>query len=253
MKNIVYILTSVVLLGCSLTSCNEEILPEKENPTVNTADVPEGYMRVSFVPGDDVQTRGAVNDWVTTIYRVEALLYHDGEIMKFSDSEDGKVLLQTDEGNSVKWPYTQNSYERTLKRGETYTIVYLGNIPEEKRTDIEKLSTAKIMAPDGNWNEWFNSNNMYYFFSKEFTVPTDEEQKTMTIDVMLRRLVSRHIIGGFGIPEGCDSGEGSYEDRYYESFLNENHPLGLGKKMFSGVESVMGKQFVRRLTMDFIS
>ncbi len=259
MKELRYIIVAgLALAGCCLASCDEDVLTEQESQGTFPENVADGYMSVSFIPENGLSTRTEVQGWSKTIFRVEALLYHGDDVVRYSDASEGNVLLETafegTESEGLKWPY-ECSYKKDLKRGETYTIVYLGNIPRDNLSGTDKLSTARIHAPEGNWPDWFNGNNMYYFFSQTFTVPTiDEDAGTsMNIYVILRRLVSRHIIGGYGIPEGCDpGGDEDYEERYYESFLDEEHPLGLGEKMFSGLESVMGKQFVNKLTYDFI-
>lgn len=247
MKHLYVILAGLALCGSALTGCSEDYLPGREENTANAgieADVPEGYVRVSFVPQDETQTRTAVNGISNAIFRVQAFLYHENTLI------DDEIILNTDEGKAQSWPYTSGStYSKTLERGKTYTIVYLGNVPDDKLSGMDDKTTARIAAPDGNL---FHETNMYYFFSKEFTVPTGESQKSLEIPVMLRRLASRHIIGGYGIPEGIEAERKEYEDKYYVSLLDENHPLGIGRKLFSGMESEMGKSFKDLLIHDIV-
>lgn len=247
MKHLYMILAGLALCGSALTGCSEDYLPGQEENMANAgaeADIPEGYVRVSFVPQGDVQTRAAVNGSSNAIYRVRAFLYHGNDLI------EDKTILNEDEGTSSSWPYTGGSaYSKDLERGETYTIVYLGNVPEGKLSETNDKTKARIAAPDGNL---FRETNMYYFFSKEFTVPTDESITSDEIPIMLRRLASRHIIGGYGIPEGIEAEGKDYTEKYYASMLDENHPLGIGKKLFSGMESEMGKSFKELLLHDIV-
>lgn len=247
MKHLYMILAGLALCGSALTGCSEDYLPGQEENTANAgteADVPEGYVRVSFIPQGDAQTRAAVSGSSKSIYRVQAFLYQGNECI------DSTMILNEKEGTAQSWPYTGGStYQKELARGKTYTIVYLGNVPEGKLSGTDNKTTAGIAAPDDNLFKETET-NMYYFFSKEFTVPTDK--KSLEIPVMLRRLASRHIIGGYGIPEGIEVEGQKYEDKYYASLLDENHPLGIGKKLFSGMESEMGKSFKELLIHDIV-
>lgn len=245
MKHLYILLAGLALCGSALTGCSEDYLPGEEN-TVNTgteADVPEGYVRVSFVPREDTQTRATVNGISNSIYRVQILLYKDNALV------ESKTILDGTEGTGYAWPYEGGAYRKDLERGATYTIVYLGNIPQEKLTGTDDKTTAHIAAPD---NDLFRETNMYYFFSKTFTVPTDQNTMRLQIPVMLRRLASRHIIGGYGIPDGIEAEGKDYSEKYFTSMLDEKHPLGIGKKLFSGMTSEMGKSFKELLIRDIV-
>lgn len=252
MKPIIYLITGLVLSGMSLTSCNEDRYSEMtEHITNGTANVPEGYMLVSFVPKGSPQTRANHQGEGTDLFHIQYILY-DGE---------GKVvrqasLLDNEQGTSVSWPYQNGGFSQALKRGETYRIVYLGNVASPKNsgseeqllTGSEQYSTARIHIPENG----FEGNNLFYIFSKEFTVSSDKEQTSMTIDVVLRRLVSKHRIASYGIPDGFDPGTGSYADRFWESLLNEEHPLRLGRQVFGDINSMLGKQFREQVFKDII-
>lgn len=246
MKHLYILLAGLALCSSALTGCSEDYLLGEEGNTVNTgteADVPEGYVRVSFVPQEAMQTRAAVNGINNSIYRVQILLYKDNVLV------ETKIILNDTEGTGQVWPYYGGTYRKDLERGGTYTIVYLGNIPQEKLTGTENQTTARIAAPD---NDLFRETNMYYFFSKTFTVPTDQNTTRLQIPVMLRRLASRHIIGGYGIPDGIEAEGKDYSEKYFASMLDENHPLGIGKKLFSGMTSEMGKSFRALLIRDIV-
>lgn len=245
MKHLYILLAGLALCGSALTGCSEDYLPGEEN-TVNTgteADVPEGYVRVSFVPREDTQTRATVNGNSNSIYRVQILLYKDNALV------ESKTILDGTEGTGYVWPYEEGAYRKDLERSATYTIVYLGNIPQEKLTGIDDKTTARIAAPD---NDLFRETNMYYFFSETFTVPTELNTTRLQIPVVLRRLASRHIIGGYGIPDGIEAEGKDYSEKYFASLLDENHPLGIGKKLFSSMTSEMGKSFKALLIRDIV-
>lgn len=246
MKHLYILLAGLALCGSALTGCSEDYLLGEEGNTVNTeteADVPEGYVRVSFVPQEAMQTRAAVDGISNSIYRVQTLLYKDNALV------ETKTILDDTEGTGLEWPYYGGTYRKDLERGGTYTIVYLGNIPQEKLTGTDDKTTACIAAPD---NDMFRETNMYYFFSETFTVPTDQNTTRWQIPVMLRRLASRHIIGGYGIPEDIEAEGKDYSEKYYASMLDENHSLGIGKKLFSGMTSEMGKSFKALLIRDIV-
>lgn len=246
MKHLYILLAGLALCSSALTGCSEDYLLGEEGNTVNTgteADVPEGYVRVSFVPQEAMQTRAAVNGISNSIYRVQTLLYKGNVLV------ETKIILNDTEGIGQVWPYYGGTYRKDLERGGTYTIVYLGNIPQEKLTGADDKNTARIAAPD---NDMFRETNMYYFFSETFTVPTDQNTTRWQIPVMLRRLASRHIIGGYGIPEDIEAEGKDYSEKYYASMLDENHPLGIGKKLFSGMRSEIGEKFKALLIRDIV-
>ncbi|WP_373207678.1 hypothetical protein [Phocaeicola vulgatus] len=246
MKHLYILLAGLALCGSALTGCSEDYLLGEEGKTVNTgteADVPEGYVRVSFVPQEAMQTRAAVDGISNSIYRVQILLYKNDALV------ESKTILDGTEGTGYVWPYEGGAYRKDLERGVTYTIVYLGNIPQEKLTDTDDKTTARIAAPD---NDLFRETNMYYFFSKTFTVPTEQNTTRLQIPVVLRRLASRHIIGGYGIPDGIEAEGKDYSEKYFASLLDENHPLGIGKKLFSGMRSEIGEKFKALLIRDIV-
>ena len=89
MKHLYILLAGLALCGSALTGCSEDYLLGEEGNTVNTeteADVPEGYVRVSFVPQEAMQTRAAVDGISNSIYRVQTLLYKDNALVETKQS-----------------------------------------------------------------------------------------------------------------------------------------------------------------------
>lgn len=265
MKQIIHFITGLAICCAGLTSCSEDVFFETEGQGNNsvgsetdTTQVPEGYMRVSFVPEGMTQTRANHKGPGTDIFHVQYFLYNNDGSLNRNDVVLDKMPT-VDPNQAPVWPLEEGKRTLTLKRGATYRIVYLANVATPKTIESESSSTAgllsgtdtyataRITAPENGFTE----QTMYYIFNHEFTTPTD--QSTLEIPVVLRRLVSRHIISGYGISGDLNQLPGSsYEDKYYESLLQEDHPLGLGKQLFSGRESIMGKAFYNQLVYDFI-
>ena len=251
MKPIIYLIAGFTLVGLGLTGCSEDRFSEvNEQVNGSVSDVPEGYVRVSFVPKGQMQTRGNHQGESSELFHIQYILYDaDGNVVA------QKTVLDNTESNKADWPYSGGAFSQVLERDETYRIVYLGNIATPKTStqasstaglleDADNYSTARIHIPEGG----FNNNNMYYFFSKEF-VASDENKE---IEVVLRRLVSKHSIASYGIPDGFDPGTGDYSTRFWESLLEEGHPLGLGDQLFGDINSVLGKQFKAQIFRDII-
>lgn len=251
MKPIIYLVTGFALVGLGLTGCSEDRFSEvNEQVNESVTDVPEGCIRVSFVPKGQVQTRGSHQGGSSELFHIQYILYDaEGNVVA------QKTVLDNMESDKADWPYSGGAFSQVLNRDETYRIVYLGNIATPKTAaqpsstagllkDEKNYSTARIHIPEGG----FDNSNMYYFFSKEF-VASDENKE---IEVVLRRLVSKHSVASYGIPEGLDPGTGDYSDRFWESLLEEKHPLGLGERLFGDINSVLGKQFQAQIFRDII-
>lgn len=254
MKTIIYLMAGLALGGMSLTGCNEDRYPETDSSIIgDTANAPEGYMTVSFVPKGGVKTRANHSGEGKDLFHIQYFLYdNEGNIVK------NDVVLDNPVQTSVTWPYENGGFTQTLLRGATYRIVYLGNVATPKQsgspdedllTGEENYRTARIHRPANG----FENDKLFYIFSKEFTVPDDETQTSLEIEIVLRRLVTKHSIASYGIPAGFDPGTGSYSDRFWESLLDENHPLGVGKQLFGDdLNSMLGKQFRAQVFRDII-
>lgn len=251
MKPIIYLIAGFTLVGLGLTGCGEDRFSEvNEQVNGGVTDVPEGCVRVSFVPKGQVQTRGNHQGESGELFHIQYILYDaEGNVVA------QKTVLDNTESDKAGWPYSGGAFSQVLNKDETYRIVYLGNIATPKTATSpsstagllkgeNNYSTARIHIPEGG----FDNSNMYYFFSKEF-VASDENKK---IEVVLRRLVSKHSIASYGIPEGLDPGKGDYSTRFWESLLEEDHSLGLGKRLFGDINSVLGKQFQAQIFKEII-
>lgn len=251
MKPIIYLIAGFTLVGLGLTGCGEDRFSEvNEQVNGSVTDVPEDCVRVSFVPKGQIQTRGNHQGESGELFHIQYILYDaEGNVVA------QKTVLDNTESDKAGWPYSGGAFSQVLNKDETYRIVYLGNIATPK-TATSPSSTAGVLKDENNYStarihipeEGFDNSNMYYFFSKEF-VASDENKE---IEVVLRRLVSKHSIASYGIPEGLDPGTGDYSTRFWESLLEKDHPLGLGKRLFGDINSVLGKQFQAQIFRDII-
>lgn len=254
MKHLVYIIAGTLFSAFCLPGCQNEYFPGEDGKLTipgngtDTTDIPEGHVLVSFVPEEQAQTRATTYD--NSIFYVQALLYEGDDYI------DGEVLLNHPEGSTqTGWPYNK-TFQRPLKRGTEYTIVYLGNVAktEEKSGSMvnttegllsaeDKFSTARIHTRE----EGFKNTNMYYFFSEKFTTSAEPEVKKQDIPVMLRRLVSRHIV--------ADAGNLSGDGSFYENLLQDGSPLGqqiFGHEASSEAKSLLWQMFHDKMMHDLI-
>ena len=123
-------MAGLALCGSALTGCSEDYLLGEEGNTVNTeteADVPKDMFVIVRSARGLCRLRAAVDGISNSIYRVQTLLYKDNALV------ETKTILDDTEGTKG-WNgrIMEATYRKDLERGGTYTIVYLGNIPQRE-------------------------------------------------------------------------------------------------------------------------
>lgn len=203
MKQISYIL--VILISVFFSSCEKETLEvqsvEKDKNTnniyVNPADtagiiVPAGYSMV--IMGESQTGTKAVSS-SDRISHLQYLLYEDtGAGYKLYKRE--KVFESTGTKN---WPY--DAQIEILPKGKSWKVVFLGNMSksifgayqtEEVLTGVEEgvdfYDDARIHSPQVE----FTAQTMYHLVEKDFSTSNDDN--TVEVPVLLKRIVSRHDI-----------------------------------------------------------
>lgn len=258
MKRHKYIIAMLLTGSIWLIGCNNDDISNDSDLT--GIDVPEGYALVNF-PTEGMQTRAAANGQRAISY-VDLLLYEqqdDGTTYKLY--KNSNKFAETNEGSGSTWPLRIDP--ELLPVGKTFKAVFLGNVNSnlfEGKQVLDGVTVGestfadvRIQKPEGME---FTENNMYYLdVTEPFTV---EQGADNTVPVMLKRIVSRHIIAGAGIPEGVES-TGDYIDRYYESLLGDGQKLG--NQIFGSEEdankpkeekSLLWQCFFQQLMRDFI-
>lgn len=256
-KNIYWLF---LLLAGYLISCDKDSVGNVlgEIPEEN---VPEGYMKVSFIRKEPAGTRAAINGFSSRVKHLRFLLYEKVDGAYKLDKEKSKVVFENQ--TSVNWPVQKGLGTLLLPRDKEYRVVFLGNVDksvfgdsqvEEVLTGVEDdgadFGSARIHAP----SVAFKANTMYHWGLADFDTDSSHGPEGIDIAVLLERIVSRTVLTTCGIPAGVDFKNATgmdYASSFYYSLLDEGHPLGLGKMVF-GSDGLLGGRFLETLKKDII-
>lgn len=238
-----------LLFAGVVTSCDKDNYAELDGNGSESMDIPEGYMKISFPVGTDMQTRAAVSG--VTAYDIVSLHY-----LRYKKNESGEFILeQVGRPLDKQWKESQVwplSYSDVIKKDETYRFVFLGNMDSdlwdgdnvvENISVNDNFTEARIHAPQSG----FTADRMFYFFDSGEITATERNE---TVTTLLKRIVTRHDITPTSIPEDVSVTGNTYSDRYYNSLLLPGQPVG--DKVFYTAESYMGEQLQKQLFRDII-
>lgn len=250
-----YILAGVLLGGICLTSCNEDDFIKNEEAVQPSQpdDVPEGYARVCFSCGNNVQTRVATGDVSNYVSYVDAYIYEDDGSGNYKLINKGFDNIYSPSSELAQWPL---KYIKELMKGHTYKAVFLGNVNntlfgEQVLTGVEEgkdFTEAEIHRPV---NTVFSGNNLFYI---AVTAPFTVQDGMQDVSVTLKRIVTGHTIANYGF-----EGTGGDLEQIALGMLAEGQPLG--NQIFGGQadadktaenKSLMWKQFHHQLLKDFM-
>ena len=194
-----YILAGVLLGGICLTSCNEDDFIKNEEAVQPSQpdDVPEGYARVCFSCGNNVQTRVATGDVSNYVSYVDAYIYEDDGSGNYKLINKGFDNIYSPSSEPAQWPL---KYIKELMKGHTYKAVFLGNVNntlfgEQVLTGVEEgkdFTEAEIHRPV---NTVFSGNNLFYI---AVTAPFTVQDGMQDVSVTLKRIVTGHTIANYG-------------------------------------------------------
>ncbi len=258
MKKNTFIITALLIGGLCLTGCENEDITGLGNIEGAGTEIPEGYGLVNF-PTDGMQTRAAANGQRAIAY-VDLLLYEKQADETFKLYKKENKYTESSVGGGSTWPLS--IAPETLPVGKTYKAVFLGNVNDNYSNGAVALEGVSGNAAFEEAlikkleNKEFSESNIPYIFVKEFTVQAGENK----VPVMLKRIVSRHIIAGASVsdlPNG--SSDKTYTDGYYEGLLADGQPLGNqifgsneGEDVPKEQKSLLWNCFFNQLMRDFI-
>lgn len=250
-----YILAGALLGGICLTSCNEDDFIKNEEAVLPSQpdDIPEGYARVSFSCGNNVQTRVATGDVSNYVSYVDAYIYEDDGGGNYKLINKGFDNIYSPSSDPAQWPL---KYVKELMKGHTYKAVFLGNVNntlfgEQVLSGVEEgkdFMEAEIHRPV---NTEFSGNNLFYI---AVTSPFTVQDGMQDVSVTLKRIVTGHTIANYGF-----EGTGGDLEQIALGMLAEGQPLG--DQIFGGQadadktaenKSLLWKQFHHQLLKDFM-